>query len=106
MGRAQTAVERSGVDATIVDVGCLAPLDDDGLLEQAKATGKIVVAHGSCPAVAGELCALIADKAILYLDAPVTRVGGDPRPLTGPDEAAALPTVERLVEALIHVAQY
>jgi len=106
VGRVLAAVERTGVDATVVDVGCLSPLDRDGLVEQACATGKIVIAHGSDPTVAAELAALFADLAILYLDAPVTRVGGVQGPVTGADESAALPTVERLAEALRHVAEY
>jgi len=100
------AVERSSVDATVVDVGCLAPLDRDTLVEQANATGKIVIAHGSDRAIAAELAALFADRGILHLDAPVTRVGGTEDPVTPGGELAVLPAVDRLAQAIEDVANY
>lgn len=100
------AVERSEVDATVVDVGCLAPLDIDGLVEHASATGKIVIAHGTDQAVAAELSALFADRCILHLDAPITRVGGHSGPVTAVGEAAALPSVDRIATAIRTVADY
>ena len=103
---AMAAVERASVDATVVDVGCLAPLDRDTLVEQANATGKIVIAHGSDQAIAAELAALFADRGILHLDAPVTRVGGSEGPVTPGGELAALPPVERLAQAIQSVADY
>jgi len=104
----QAAVERSGQDARIVDVECLAPLDRATLAEEAKATGKIVIAHEGprhC-GVGSELAALFADDAILTLDAPVLRITGDDGPLTASAEAKALPDLEALTSAITHVATY
>jgi pyruvate/2-oxoglutarate/acetoin dehydrogenase E1 component len=105
---ALAAVEQAQVDATVVDVGCLAPLDADGLVDAARHTGKIVIAHAGPAAggIGGELAALFADRAILYLDAPVTRVAGEPGPFGPDDEGRAVPTVARVAEALTHVARY
>lgn len=104
----QAAVARSGQDARIVDVECLAPLDRDTLAAEAKATGKIVIAHEGprhC-GVGSELAALFADDAILTLDAPVLRVTGDDGPLTASAEARALPDLETLTTAITHVATF
>ena len=104
----QAAVERSGQDARIVDVECLAPLDRAALAEEAKATGKIVIAHDGprhC-GVGSELAALFADDAILTLDAPVLRITGDDGPLTASAEARALPDLETLTTAITHVVTY
>lgn len=103
---AVAAVERASVDATVVDVGRLAPLDCDALVEHANATGKIVIAHGSDRAIAAELAALFADRGILHLDAPVTRVGGTEDPVAPGNEMAVLPPVDRLAQAIQDVADY
>lgn len=103
---ALAAVARTGTDTAVIDVGCLAPLDKDALVSHACATGKIVIAHGSDQAVAAELAALFADQAILHLDAPVTRIGGTSGPTTPGGEAAALPSVDRLAEAIVSVTEY
>lgn len=102
------AADASGIDAAVVDVGCLSPLPVDALVAEARATGKIVIAHAG-PAAGGlgaELAALFSDRAILHLDAPVTRVTGSDAPLRPTEEAGGAPSVARLAEAITAVAQY
>jgi pyruvate/2-oxoglutarate/acetoin dehydrogenase E1 component len=102
------AVDAAGVDAAVVDVGCLAPLPVEALVDEAKATGKIVIAHAG-PAAGGlgaELAALFSDRAILHLDAPITRVTGADGPLRASDEAGGVPSVARLAEAIVAVAEF
>jgi pyruvate/2-oxoglutarate/acetoin dehydrogenase E1 component len=105
--QAFAAVEQSGVDAAIVEVTGLAPLDVDGLAAAAT-SGKLVIAHAGGPAFGpgAELGVGLADRAILHLDAPVLRVTGSDGPHTGRAEEAALPTVEALAAALSRVATY
>jgi pyruvate/2-oxoglutarate/acetoin dehydrogenase E1 component len=105
---AAAAVERSGYDVGVVDVECLAPLQRTALIESAKVTGKIVIAHSGPRdhGVGAELAALFADAAILHLDAPVTRVSGLDAPLRRSDEARATPALEELTTAITHVATY
>jgi pyruvate/2-oxoglutarate/acetoin dehydrogenase E1 component len=105
---ALAAVAQADIDAAVVDVGCLAPLDTDGLVTEAKATGKIVIAHAGPAAggLGGELAALFADAAILHLDAPITRVTGAAGPLGHADEARAVPSVSSIADALVRVARY
>lgn len=106
VGLALAAVERAGIDAAVVDVASLAPLDREGLLAAARATGKIVIVHGNDRGVASELAALFADQAILTLDAPVTRVGGNDGPVSPANEGTALPGVDRIATAIRSVAEY
>lgn len=99
------------IEVGVVEVGKLAPLDEAKLVELARATGKIVIAHASSRGggIAGELAALFADQAILQLDAPITTVTG-PGPkqslVSGHDESHVSPTAAAIVEAILHVARY
>ncbi len=108
LGIALEAATLSGVDATVIDVGSLAPLPLTELETHARATGKLVVVH-SGPRVGGlgaELAAHFADTAILHLDAPILRVTGADAPRSAADEDAALPAVAEVAEAITRVASY
>jgi pyruvate/2-oxoglutarate/acetoin dehydrogenase E1 component len=100
------------IDVSVVEVGKLAPLDEAELVEFARATGKIVIAHAGSRGggIAAELAALFADQAILQLDAPITRVTGSSQLaaslVTGHDESRQSPTAAAIVEAILHVVRY
>jgi len=108
VGLALEAVAETGCDATVVDVASLQPLDRATLVEAARDTGKIVVAHAGPRhhGIAAELAALFADDAIDWLDAPIVRVSGEDPPLSAADELRALPTVERIARALERVTTW
>ncbi len=102
-----------GISVTVVDVGRLAPLDEALLVEQAGATGKIVIAHAGPRrgGIGAELAALFADRSILHLDAPILRVCGEldgPAPglVAGHEEHRASPTAARIAAAITHVVHY
>jgi pyruvate/2-oxoglutarate/acetoin dehydrogenase E1 component len=105
--QAYAAAEQSGVDVAVVEVSGLAPLDEAGIVAAAT-SGKLVVAHagGRAYGPGAELVALLADQAILRLDAPVLRVTGEVGPHTGRDEHAGLPSVEAIAAAIVRVATY
>lgn len=105
--QAFAAAEACGVDVSIVEVSGLAPLDEQGIVAAAT-TGKLVVTHagGRAYGPGAELVALLADRAILHLDAPVLRVTGTTGPHTGRDEVAGLPSVEAIAAAISQVATY
>jgi len=105
LDQAFVAAAQTGLEVRIVEVSGLAPLDEPGIVAAAQ-TGKLVVAHAGDRAIAAELVALLADQAILHLDAPVLRVGGAQGPLTGRDEDAGLPSVEAIAAAITRVATY
>ena len=84
-----------GVDAEVVDLRTLRPLDEDAILASARKTGKVLIVHEDnlTGGLGGEIAALIGQHAFEYLDAPVTR-------LAGPD-APAMPYAATLEEAFM-----
>src|SRR5205085_9428721 len=67
-----------GIDATVVDLRTLAPLDRETILDEAKATGKILIVHEDnlTLGIGAEVAATIAQAAFEYLDAPIMRLAG------------------------------
>ncbi|TPV97275.1 MAG: hypothetical protein B7733_00305 [Myxococcales bacterium FL481] len=96
------AVRETAADATIVDVSTLGPLDTDTLVDAANRTGRLLIAHAGPAAfgVGAEIAALTADRSIYHLDAPVTRVTGQPGPYAPGREESALPSRADLVAAI------
>jgi pyruvate/2-oxoglutarate/acetoin dehydrogenase E1 component len=75
---AADALGREGLSAHVCDVRTLAPLDEEGLLAAARATGRAVIVQESprhC-GLASELAALLAEHAMYDLKAPIQRVSG------------------------------
>lgn len=73
-----TAVEQLGVDAEVIDLRTIAPMDAETVLESVRKTGRCVVVHEG-PRTGGmgaEIVARINDDALMYLEAPVERVTG------------------------------
>lgn len=105
---ATLAADRVDASVEIVDLQCLSPLDENGLIEAAKKTGKLVIVHSGARShgLGAELAARFADAAILSLDAPVLRVTGDRGPFDGSHEYARLPSVEAIADALSDVIHY
>jgi pyruvate dehydrogenase E1 component beta subunit len=74
----QTAelLAESGIDAEVIDLRTLVPLDTETILASVEHTGRAVVIH-EAPRTAGfgaEIAATIAEKALFSLKAPVERV--------------------------------
>ncbi|UJA21775.1 alpha-ketoacid dehydrogenase subunit beta [Thermoleophilia bacterium SCSIO 60948] len=107
---ATRAVDELGIEATVLDLRTLAPLDTAAVLEAAKRTGKVLVAHEatrSC-GVGAEVSALVAEQAFEFLDAPVRRLTAPdvPIPFSPPLEQAVLPNLERMKEACDELLAY
>jgi len=89
--------------AEVLDLRSLKPLDEAALLESAAKTGRVVIVQ-EAPRVAGygaELAAILAEKAMLDLRAPVVRVTGYDVPYPyWQIEDAYMPSVERVVDAV------
>jgi pyruvate dehydrogenase E1 component beta subunit len=93
-----------GIDAEIIDLRSLRPLDMDTVLESVKKTNRIVTVEQAWPicSIGSEICARVALEAFDYLDAPPTKVSGKdvPMPYAANLEKLALPTVEDVIEAV------
>jgi pyruvate/2-oxoglutarate/acetoin dehydrogenase E1 component len=103
---ALAAADELDAGAEVVDVRTLKPLDEETLLASVGKTGRAVIVQ-EAPRVAGfgaEIAAVLAEKAILDLRAPVLRVTGYDAPFPFWSlEDEYLPTPVRVVEAVEHV---
>ena len=97
-----------GIDARVVDLRTLLPLDEEGVLEHARSTGRVVVVH-EAPRFCGygaEISALIAEQAIEYMEAPVARVAGFDTPFPNTLEHHYMPDDRRVLDAIEHVHSF
>lgn len=97
----------AGVDAAVVDLRSLRPLDTATIIDSVSRTHRAVVIDEAWCAggLSAEIIATIAEQALFELDAPVRRVCGAPVPTPYPAhlEAAARPSVERIVATAFEV---
>ena len=102
---AASALAQQGVDAEVVDLLSLAPIDEECLLESIKRTKHLVVVDEDWPdcSVASTIAARVADAGVDYLDGPIKTVTGAraPVPYSGVLEAAYVPDAERVVTAAL-----
>ncbi len=93
-----------GVDAEVLDLRVLRPLDDAALLATVARTHRVVVVDEAwrSGSLAAEVCARLMEQAFYELDAPVVRVCSAevPMPYAQHLEQAALPQVESIVRAV------
>ena len=104
---AEKAAE-AGIECNVVDLRTLLPLDEDGVVEAAKRTGRVVVVHEAprfC-GFGGEISAIIAERAIEYMEAPITRVAGFDTPFPNTLEHHYLPDERRVLDAIEHVRNF
>ena len=103
------AVEELGVDAEVIDLRTLVPLDREAVLASAKKTGRVVVFHEDVMTggFGADVASMVADEAFAWLDAPVKRVAALdlPVPFAVPLEHGYLP-VERFKETVVELLKY
>jgi pyruvate dehydrogenase E1 component beta subunit len=99
---AADALENEGIDAEVIDLRTLNPLDMGTVVESAKKTGKVIIVYeGWRTGGAGaEIAAQIYEAAFDHLDAPVERVAtlDTPIPYNARLERAALPSAADIVK--------
>jgi acetoin:2,6-dichlorophenolindophenol oxidoreductase subunit beta len=90
-----------GIDAEVIDLRWLSPMDTDTVVESVRKTGRCIIVQEGSPlgGWSGAVAAAVADRAIEYLDGPVKSITG---PTTGIPfaphlEAQVIPTAERIV---------
>jgi len=100
-------VENDGIDAEMIDLRCLKPMDIDCVLDSVKKTGRLVLvseAYKNCNVVT-EIAMRVIEFGFDYLDAPIKRVcGADvPIPMSPVLEDAAIPNPETIAAAIREV---
>ncbi len=106
--RVADALAASGIEATVLDLRWLAPLDREMLLAVARHTGKVLIVHedSRTGGIGESLAAVIQEEAFEFLDAPIRIVAAldTPVPYSPPLEDAFLPSeadVERAARRLV-----
>ncbi|MDX1650250.1 MAG: alpha-ketoacid dehydrogenase subunit beta [Myxococcota bacterium] len=93
-----------GVEAEVLDLRSLQPLDEEAILATLRKTGRLVVVDEATPrsSVASDVAALCVDRGFDLLDAPVRRVTAphSPVPFSRVLEQAYLPSAARVVDAV------
>ncbi|WP_373230993.1 alpha-ketoacid dehydrogenase subunit beta [Cohnella sp.] len=107
--KAAEELEKSGIQAEVIDLRTLMPLDIDTIVASIQKTNRAIVVQEAqkTSGAAAEIIAQINEKAILHLEAPVLRV-------TGPDtvypfaqvEDAWLPSTARIIKTVNQVLQF
>ncbi|MCT9095139.1 alpha-ketoacid dehydrogenase subunit beta [Haloarchaeobius sp. HME9146] len=78
MEAAEELAEEDGIDAEVVDIRSISPLDEDTIVESFKKTGRAAVVHEAPKSggLGGEIATIIQEEALLYQEAPVKRITG------------------------------
>jgi len=101
---------KEGLELEVVDLRTLLPYDEQTVLASVKKCSKVILLHEDTRTggMAGELAALIAEKAFEDLDGPIVRVTAPdtPVPFSPPLEEYFLPNAQRVVEAARKLAAY
>jgi pyruvate dehydrogenase E1 component beta subunit len=101
--KAADELAKEGIEAEVIDLRTLRPMDTETIINSVKKTGRAVtVEEGWAQSgVGAEIAARIMEHAFDYLDAPVTRVSGKdvPMPYAANLEKLALPSAAEVVEA-------
>jgi 2-oxoisovalerate dehydrogenase E1 component beta subunit len=99
---ALAAVEELGVDADVIDLRTLMPLDIEAIEESVKKTGRCLVVHEATRTggFGAELSALVQERCFYHLEAPVERVTGFDTPYPHSLEWAYFPGPIRIGTAI------
>jgi pyruvate dehydrogenase E1 component beta subunit len=101
--KAADELAKEGIEAEVIDLRTLRPLDTDTIIASVKKTGRAVAVEEGWQqsGVGAEIAARIMEHAFDYLDAPVARVSGKdvPMPYAANLEKLALPSVAEVVAA-------
>jgi len=98
----------SGVEAEVIDLRTLWPVDIQTIIDSVKRTGRLVVVH-EAPRTCGfgaELVSLVVERAFYHLEAPPVRVTGFDTPFPYSLEMEYLPLSHRILPALLEAARH
>ena len=102
-------LEADGIDAEVVDLRTLKPMDTEIIAASVKKTHRVVVLHEACVTggIGGEIVAKIAENVFDYIDAPIKRVGipDVPVPYAKSLEDAIVPNEEMLITCVKEVME-
>ena len=102
-------LSKEGIEAEVIDLRTLVPLDREAVITSIKKTHKLLVVDEDYLGfgLSGEIAAIAAEEAFEYLDAPVKRlaVPNVPIPYSRPLEQFVIPSAEAIAEAARSLAR-
>ena len=104
---AEAAAEDVGVDAEVIDLRTLLPLDVEAIRASVEKTGRCVIVHEATrtSGFGAELSAVVQEECFYHLEAPIIRVTGWDTPYPHAQEWDYFPTPERIGRALREVME-
>ncbi len=103
-------LSKEGIEAEVIDLRTLLPLDRDAILSSVKKTNKLLIVHEDTRTggIAGEIAAIVCESAFADLDGPIARVTAldTPVPYAPPLEERFLPNAEKVAAAARELAKY
>ncbi|MCH8909752.1 MAG: alpha-ketoacid dehydrogenase subunit beta [Chloroflexi bacterium] len=108
--QAAEAASEQGFDVEVLDLRTLRPLDSDAIAESVSRTGKVLIVQEDTPAVSisSEVAAIVGERCFFDLDAPITRLTPPeipPMPFSPLQEAAFMPSPEKILAAITKLAE-
>jgi 2-oxoisovalerate dehydrogenase E1 component beta subunit len=107
---AAATLAKEGIEADVIDLRTLLPLDRETILASVKNTNRLLIVHEDTRTggIAGEIAAIVCESAFEHLDAPIVRVTAldTPVPYSPPLEEWFLPNAEKVVAAARELAKY
>jgi len=101
---------KDGIEAEVVDLRTLLPLDDEAIINTVAKTSKVILLHEATRTggIAGEIAARLTESAFEYLDGPIVRVTAPdtPVPYAPPLEEEFLPQVSDVERAARQLVEY
>ena len=99
---AGAAVEELGVDAEVIDLRSIVPVDIDTIVRSVEKTGRCVIAHEATRTCGfgAELSALVQEQCFYHLEAPIVRVTGWDTPYPHAFEWAYFPGPKRVADGI------
>ncbi len=104
---ALAAAEDSGIDAEVIDLRTLAPVDIEAIVKSVSKTGRCVIVHEATrtSGYGAELAALVQEHCFYQLEAPIARVTGYDTPYPHALEWEYFPTPPRIIKAMRRVME-
>jgi pyruvate/2-oxoglutarate/acetoin dehydrogenase E1 component len=106
---AAKVLEKDGISLEIIDPMTIKPLDEDTIIESVKKTGRLMIVHEACRTggFGAEVAALVSEKALDYLEAPIKRIAAldTPIPYSVKYEGYVFPGVNNIVVAAREIAK-
>jgi pyruvate dehydrogenase E1 component beta subunit len=104
---AQT-LAKEGIEAEVIDLMTITPLDKEAIFKSVEKTSKLVIAHEAVKAfgIGAEISAMVCEEMIDCLDGPILRVGAPYTPVPFSPERFYLPNAEDVIQAVRKVLEY